>query len=185
MQTGTGVPPFLQAGDSISWRRELPDFSALDGWVLNYRLINAAASIDIVCEADGASHLVRIPATASAGYEPGDYTVTEFVTRGTDRHTLGTYTTKVLVDLAAQPAGFDARTDSQRALDDLRAALRRWLSSQGHVQEYDIAGRRMRFASAAEIEGRIRMAEREVQRDKDAVRIAAGGASGKRILVRF
>ena len=155
-QTPTTEPTSLQAGDTITWRRLLPDYPASEGWELSYRLINAAARIDIVSTADGDAHLVNIPAATSAGYAAGEYTSIAQVTRGTDRHTVGQGAIVIKPDWAAATTGADARTPSQRALADLRAALMRWLSTQGHVQEYEIAGRRMRFATVDEIRQRIR-----------------------------
>lgn len=184
MSIASTVPASIQAGDTITWRRELPQYPASDGWVLSYRIINAGNRIDVVATADADAHLVTISAATTGSYVAGQYTAVEYVTRGTDRHTLGSGTITVLQDLAAMSAGYDARGEAQRALDDLRAALRRWLSSQGQVQEYEIAGRRMRFASAQEINSRIALAEREVLREQAASGMA-GALPARRVLVRF
>lgn len=181
-QTPTTEPASLQAGDTIRWQRLLPDYPASAGWVLSYRLINAQARIDIVAAADGDAHLVTIGAATSAAYEAGEYTTVAQVTRGTDRHTVGQGTIVIKPDWAAAATGADARTPAQRALADLRAALMRWLSSQGHVQEYEIAGRRMRFASVDEIRQRIGIAEREVAREQAS---ATGKPVARRVLVRY
>ena len=105
--------------------------------------------------------------------------------RGIDRYTIGQGRTTIRPDLANQAAGFDARTEAQRAQDDLRSALLKWLSTSGHVQEYEIAGRRMRFSTADEIRARMAIAQREVANETAAQRIAAGQTTGRRVLVRF
>ena len=51
-------------------------------------------------------------------------------------------------------------------MDDLRAALATWIASNGQVQEYSVAGRTMKYASAADIQARIQLLEREVARRK-------------------
>jgi hypothetical protein len=179
-QTPTTEPASLQAGDTLRWQRTLPDYPASEGWVLSYRLINALGKLDIVATAEGDDHLISVAAATSAAYPPGDYTYTAQVTRSTDRYTVGRGSITVKADWAAVADGADARTPAQRALADLKAALLRWLSSQGHVQEYEIAGRRMRFASASDIRQRIALAEREV-----AAEANAGKPVARRVLVRF
>lgn len=181
----TAEPAVLQAGDTLKWRRTLPDYPASAGWVLAYRLINAAARIDIAAAAEGDDHLVTVPAATSAAWSDGDYTWTAFVTKAGERFTVGTGRVTVRPDLAAMPAGFDARSTARKALDDLRAALAAWISSNGHIQEYEVAGRRTRFASADDLRTRIAIAEREVAREEAAARLADGLPAGRRIMVRF
>lgn len=183
MESTNTVPAVLQAGDTLTWRRALQAYPASDGWTLHYRLVNAATTIDIAAVADGADHLVTIPAATSATYAPGAYTAVEYVTKGAERATLGQYPTTVQPDIPAMSSGFDARSPAQKALDDLRAALSRWLSSQGHVQEYEIAGRHMRFANVSEIHKRIALAEAEVKREQAAQ--PGGKQPSRRLLVRY
>ncbi len=181
-------PTTLQAGDTLSWPVDLPDYPASDGWVLAYRLINASNRIDIAAAPDPeypARHLVSVAASVSADYAAGDYTCVATVSRGTERHTIGKSEKRVLPDLSAATNPVDARSDARRALDDLRAALRRWLSSNGAVSEYEIAGRRMKFASADDIKSRLQLAEAEVAREVAADRLAAGLGTRRRVLVRF
>ena len=103
---------------------------------------------------------------------------------GAERITIDKQEWRILPDLtSAQPT--DARSEARRALDDLRAALRRWLASQGTVAEYEIAGRRMRFASAEDILKRIHLAEAEVARELQDERAASGLAPRRRLLVRY
>lgn len=183
MESTNTVPATLQAGDSLTWRRSIPAYPASDGWVLRYRLVNAATTIDIIATADGDDHLVTIPAATSASYTAGDYTAVEYATRGAERATLGQTALTIKPDIPAMGAGFDARTPAQRALADLRTALNRWISSQGHVSEYEIAGRRMRFANVGEIRSRIALAEQEVAREQASQPGAKPPA--RRLLVRY
>lgn len=181
----TTEPAFLQAGDTLQWQRTLPDYPATDGWALSYRLINAATKIDIAATASGPDHLVTVSAATSAAYAAGEYAWAAYVTKTTERHTVGTGRVTVKPDLAAKTAGFDARSTAKKALDDLRAALAAWLTNSGTVQEYEIAGRRMKFATADDIRSRISIAEREVAREDAAEKLASGLPTGRRVLVRF
>jgi len=183
--TPTTEPAYIQAGDTTTWQKTIADYPASAGWVLSYRLINAQAVITITATASGDDHLVNIPAATTAAYTAGVYTWVAYVSQGADRYTLAKGSVTVQPDLAAKTAGFEARSTAQKALDDLRAALLGWLSTSGHVQEYEIAGRRMRFATAADIQARIGIAEREVARENAAQRLAAGLPAANRIYVRF
>jgi hypothetical protein len=181
----TCEPAYLQAGDTLTWQRALPDYPASAGWALSYRLINASARIDITAAASGNDHLVTVAAATSAAYRAGDYTWQASVAKATERYTVGTGRVTIKPNLAALSSNYDARSTAARALDDLRAALSAWLTSSGTVQEFEIAGRRIKFATAADIQKRIALAEREVSRETAAERLAAGESAGHRVLVRF
>jgi len=182
--TPTTEPGVFTAGDTLTWSKSLADYPA-SGWVLHYRLINAAGKIDITASASGNDHLVNVAAATTAAYAAGTYTWQAYVTQGAERHTVGTGAMVIRPDLAAQAGGFEGRSTWQKTLDDLRAALAAWLTSSGQVAEYEIAGRRMKFASAADIRQRIAIAERELARESQADLAAAGKALGRQVYVRF
>lgn len=181
----TTEPAFVQAGDTVAWTRDLSDYPA-SAWTLKYRLINAAGKIDITATADGDAHRVSVAAATTAAWAAGDYTWQAYVEGGSsERYTVGAGRVTVKPDLAAEAAGYEARSTARKALDDLRAALATWISSNGQVQEYSIAGRTMKYASAADIRARIQLLEREVAREEVAEKLAAGLDPGRRLLVRF
>jgi hypothetical protein len=181
----TCEPAFLQAGDTVRWKRALADYPASDGWTLKYRFINENGKFDVISTPDGDDHLVHLTAATTANYKPGDYAWQAYVTKAAERYTVGTGRLTIRPNLAAMPLGYDARSQARRALEDLRAALATWLSTSGHVREYEIAGRRMSFASAADINARIQIAEREVAREEFEERLAKGLDPRRRVLVRF
>ena len=82
-------------------------------------------------------------------------------------------------------APIDARTDAAIILDQLMAAYTSYTASNGHVAEYEIAGRRMKYRSVAEILEQINVWEARVAAEKRAERIAAGLGGGNKLLVRF
>lgn len=185
MAISSTEPTVITAGDTVAWTKSLSDYPASAGWILHYRLINAAAAIDITSTADGDDHAVSVSAVTTAAWVAGDYTWQAYVVLGSERYTTGTGTLTIKPDLAAKVGGFEARGTWAKALADLRAALAAWLTSSGHVAEYEIAGRRMKFASAADIQGRIAVAEREVAREAQAEKTATGQSLGRQVYVRF
>jgi hypothetical protein len=184
MQIPTSEPRIVQAGDTLAWRRLLQDYPA-PTWVLKYRLINANARIDLTAAADGSAHLVTVTAAATAAWAAGTYTVQATVETATERYTIARGAMQVKPNLAAMGANFDARSHVRKALDDTVAALATWIASNGQVQEYDIAGRTMKYSNMAEIQKRIALLRREVAAEEAADKIAAGITPARRLLVRF
>jgi hypothetical protein len=186
MAIPSSEPAFVTAGDTVAWTKSLADYPASAGWTLKYRLINAAGSIDIVSSPSGDDHAISKSSSATAGWVAGDYIWQAYVEGGAaERYTIGTGSITVKPDLAAQSGGFEARGTWAKALADLRAALAAWVTSSGHVQEYEIAGRRMKFATTDDIRKRIAIAEREVAREASIDATAAGNSLGRTLNVRF
>lgn len=178
-------PLYIQAGDTVAWTRAIADYPA-GAWTLKYRLINAAAKIDITAAADGDTHSVTVAAATTATWAAGDYTWQAYVEGGSsERYTVASGRVTIKPDLAAKAAAFEARSTARKALDDTRAALATWIASNGQVQEYQIAGRVMKYSSVADIQGRIQLLEREVAREEAAEKLAAGLQPPRRVLVRY
>ncbi len=181
----TTVPSSITAGDTVAWQIALADYPASSGWSLSYRLINAAGKIDITSAASGADHLVNVAAATSAGWTAGEYDYLAVVTKAAERYTVGSGRITVKPNLAALTT-YDGRTPERRALEALQAAYVDYLSNnQGHVAEYEIAGRRMKFRNSAEIWQQIERLKIEVKKQDDAAALAAGLKPKRRILVRF
>lgn len=183
MTTPTTEPTALVAGDTLLWQRTLPDYPA-GTWTLKYRLINAAGKIDITSTASGTDHLISVAAATSAAYAAGAYTWTAWVEKTGERVTVGSGTITVKANIAALNT-LDARTDAAIIVAQLMAAYKAFTVSNGHVAEYEIAGRRMKYRSAAEILQQLNFWESRVNAEKKAERIAAGLGGGGKVLVRF
>ena len=65
-------------------------------------------------------------AAITAGWAPGTYKVTEYVTSATERQTLSTQPLRILPNLAAASAGADTRTHARKTLD----AIEGWLETR-------------------------------------------------------
>lgn len=179
----TKEPAFVVAGDSITWKRSLADYPASAGWVLSYRLINAAGKIDITSAASGDDHLVSVTAVTSAAWVAGDYTWTAYVTKTAERYTLGSGAITVRPNLAAQAAGFDTRSHAAKTLDAIEAVIE-GRATQSHLS-YSVAGRQMQFIPIPDLLVLRDKYRVEVRSEENAVRVANGLASRNRILVRL
>jgi hypothetical protein len=178
-------PADLTAGDSASWTRTLPDYPASAGWTLSYTMINAVAKITLNSVANGDDYAVSIAANDSASWVAGDYDWQAYVTRNDERVTVGRGRVRILPNLAAATT-LDNRSTMRRALEALEAAYFDYISNhQGHLMEYQIAGRTVKFRNAADIWMQIEKLRKEVAKEDAAARLAAGLPSRRRVLVRF
>ncbi len=180
----TREPTSVVAGDTVSWSKALADYPAADGWVLHYRLINAAGKIDITATASGNDHLVSEAATTTDDWVSGTYTWQAYVTLGAARHTVGQGSLVIKPNLAAEVAGYDTRTTAKKTLDLIDAALLAHGPS-AWTQEYEIAGRRMKFRSPSEFLSLRDKLRAEVAREAAADRLAQGLGSASKVYVRF
>ena len=87
-------------------------------------------------------------------------------------------------NLATQAGGFDSRTSARKTLDLLDAAMVEH-GANAWTQEYEIAGRRMKYRSPAEFDTWRNRLKAEVAREEAAARIAAGLGGRSKIYVRF
>lgn len=182
---GMNAPDSFRAGDSVSWTESLPAYPASAGWALKYRLLWATgAAVAIAASANGDDHAVSLAASTTADFIAGSATLLAWVEKGAERVTLAQKPVTVLPNLAAATT-YDGRSQAVKALADAKAALAAYMEKgQLHVAEYDVAGRRMKFRAATEIQDLITYYEGEVARERAAAALLAGGSPG-RVLTRF
>jgi hypothetical protein len=135
MTPPTTEPSRVTAGDTIAWTKSLPDYPASSGWILKYRLINAAGKLDITATAAGDDHAVSVPAATSAAWLAGTYTVTAWVEKGAERYTVSVSGTLLVEpNLAAAVAGLDTRSEAKKILDALMVAYAAAAASHAYVR---------------------------------------------------
>lgn len=117
------IPKVITAGESVSWRMCLVDYPADSGWKLSYFLLKPGNFIWIDAVADGRDHLVEIPFSQSAEYEPGDYHYQAHVADATERYRVDKGEVTVLPDFSAQTEGYDGRSWFDVAIDALEASI--------------------------------------------------------------
>lgn len=117
-------PAVVTAGDTITWKKSLPDYPADGGWALSYALLSSAGKISITTTASGVDHLVSITAATSAGWAAGTYQWQAYATHATSgRFLVGTGSLVVKPNFAAISAATDTRSHVKKVLDAIEAVL--------------------------------------------------------------
>lgn len=174
-------PTSVNAGDTVRWRRALPDYLASQGWVLSYVLINSASKIAFVAVADGDDHSVNVSSAVSATWPAGDYAWRAQVTKSGDVFTVAEGRISIRPSFSA--ATLETRTPARRALEAVEA----YLADPNNLAaaQYEIAGRSLRRHTLAELWSHRDRLSIEVQREEAAQRAAAGLPNPRRAYVRF
>ena len=174
MDVPTSEPLAIRAGDTVTWTRDLAEYSASDGWTLKYRLVYPSGTAASQWQATGSGivHTIRLPSSSTSMFAAGEATLYPYVERTVnqvlERQSLGTLPITILPDLT-QISSVDTRSSAQRILDDLRAALETYLgSANATISEYSIGDRQMKFRSAADIIELIRYYEGIVRDEQRA-----------------
>jgi hypothetical protein len=70
-EIATIEPQQITAGDSVKWKKSLPEYKASDSWVFTYALVKSGVQKKITATLDGDDHLISLATTATASYDPG------------------------------------------------------------------------------------------------------------------
>lgn len=173
-------PTLLRAGDSVSWTVSHPAHPASEGWALEYKILfPSGVAPAFTATGAGEEYSVALGYTNTASWAPGNATLVGRLQKGGERITVLQQEIVIEPDLIAATV-FDGRSWARRALDDARAALVAYSANgQAHVEQYDIAGRAMKFRTAADITSLIGYLEGEVAKERAAQAIQAGGSPGR------
>lgn len=177
----TTEPATVNAGDTVRWRRALPDYPASAGWVLTYTLLNASGKITITASAQGDDHLVSVPAATTSGWPAGDYAWRAQASKAGEVYTVaeGRMTIKPSFGVSA----LETRSLARQALDAVEA----YLADPNNIAaaQYEIAGRQLRRHTLPELWAHRDRLRLEVLREEQAERLAAGLPDRRRVFVRF
>jgi hypothetical protein len=132
-------PTEITPGETARWSKALADYSPADGWALVYYFRNASGTgFDATATADGASWKVSadVPANVSAGRIDWE----AWVSKGDEERRAdgGMMTVRPSLKALAADAAFDGRTQAEKDLDAVRAAL--VPATSAGVQSYEIGG---------------------------------------------
>lgn len=144
-------PLQIRAGDTAKWTKLFDDYPA-GSWALSYVLKNSEQSITVDSgdiTTDGDQFMIEIPATETAGWAAGDYTLVAILTQSDDRATFMVGLLSILPDMASGEP-FDGRTQNEKILATIRAIL----ADPDDVGEYTIAGRQVKKRDLYELEQR-------------------------------
>lgn len=169
-------PSEVTAGDTLQWSRQIGDYLPSDGWTLNYTLVGPGAVYRVAATGDGDAFAVTVDSATSKTWQAGTYRVQEYVTKGENRFTLGTFLLTVAPDLADATSGMDTRSHARKVLDSINT----WLESKAPVAgNFEINGRKISYyplPDLIKLQSRYQML---VTREEAAGR---GGVVGTRIL---
>jgi hypothetical protein len=177
------IPEKITAGDSVAWKKSLPQYSAADGWALSYALTMAGNQITFTGSAAGADHLIDIAAATSADWTPGEYGFQAYVTKAAERYQIDQGMVQVRPNLAAQSSGFAALPYCFTVRDAITAVLEmRATESQTSIA---VGGRQISEMSHDELYNALARAEQACNLWKRRNRRDRGKATGARIKAAF
>lgn len=181
------------AGDTLDFDQSVQDtdgnvYLPSDGWSLKLRLVPRASGtayeVDATGAANGVDFNVAAAAATTATWAAGQYAAVALVSKSGERKTVHLGSVVVRPDPGAAST-YDERSDARKALEAAQSLWYAYSTNQVTVLEYEIAGRRMRFRSAADLLANIDALKREVRREENAERLAAGLSTRRRIITRF
>ena len=187
------IPSEIRAGDTIQWRDvegvdNLGNAVSSAAYTLTYYLrFNAASEgATVVGTAYGTGWEFSIAAATSAGFDAGTWYWQAVATKTGSTITLGSGQLTVLAALSysGTPAALDGRTQAQKDLDAVQAAIRAIVSG-GVVKEYTIGNRSLKkydMKDLLELESKLKA---EVKREQMADLIANGLGNPHNLFVRF
>lgn len=189
------IPSNIRAGDTITWK-DAPTQDTLGNPVSNathsltyYLRTNVNhEGVTVVATSSGGDWLSTISAGSSAGMDTGTWYFQAVATAlvGGNNITLGSGQLTVLPNLAytGLPHAFDGRTQAQKDLETVEAAIRS-LSAGGGVQEYRIGTRQLKRYELGELLVLRDRLKAQVVREQKADMIANGLGNPHSVFIRF
>jgi len=148
----TVEPSRITKGDRVTWKKHLPDYLPVDGWIVSYYFVNAAGVQVEVAGTDNGDgyHLIDIDVTTSDTFTPG-LVFWQAVVKDADdeEYTVARGRFEVIDSFEDKTAAFDARSSVKKILDAIVAVI------EGRATEkdlaYSIAGRSITKMTLAEL----------------------------------
>lgn len=178
----TTEPQSFTAGDTVKWRKSLPDYPASQGWTLTYYAIQQNHKFSAVATPDGDDFLITIPTTTSDDFVTGQYFWEAQVTKAGERFTILRGTFDVLVNIAVQN-NYDGRSHARKTLDAIEAVIEGRASVD--QEEYTIGNRSLKRTPIADLIVLKEKYEAAVRKEEAAEQLAQGMRVKNKILVRF
>lgn len=187
------IPAQIRAGDTVKWR----DVASRDvfgnaitssDWTLTYylRFNHNNEGATVVGTAYGTGWEFNISQATSGGFDAGQWYWQAEATKSGEHVTLGAGQLTVLAGMSytGNPVAFDGRSQAQKDLDAVQAAVRAMISG-GAVAEYSIGSRRLKKMELADLLALESSLKAEVKREQKATLIANGLGNPHNLFVRF
>lgn len=184
----------LTAGDTVDFDTTVAGYPPGDGWTLVYHLVPgptlaaaspSAPSIQLTAFADGDRYRVQVGPATTEAWAPGLYSWFSDVEKSGARFQVDAGLVTIQPNPATLAVGYDPRSVAAKAVDELTALLATYSGSSGHVEEYEIAGRRMRYANKADILVLLNYWQAILDDERAADRLSKGLPSRRQVLTRF
>jgi hypothetical protein len=187
------IPSEIRAGDTIQWRDEAGvdnlgnTVSSADYTLTYYLRFNAASEgATVVGTAYGTGWELTIAAGTSAGFDAGTWYWQAVATKTGSTITLGSGQSlvKAALSYSGSPAALDGRTQAQKDLDAVQAAIRTIING-GVAKEYTIGNRSLKKYDLADLLALETKLKADVKREQKAQLIANGLGNPFNLFVRF
>jgi hypothetical protein len=187
-------PARITEGDTVKWRTnasadQLGNAITSADWTLTYyfRFNRNNHGATAVGTAYGTGWQFTLSATTTEGFHADDTGYWQAVaTKGSEAITIGSGQFEIDANLAyaGTPAALDNRTQSQKDLDAVQAAIRAMISG-GAVAEYSIGSRRLKKMEMADLLALESSLKAAVKREQAAQLHANGLGNPHNLFVRF
>ncbi len=190
------IPKKIYAGQTIKWRDDAfvgplneSITSGTGNWTLTYflRTNTTHEGHQVVGTSYGTGWEFTISATDSAGFDAGDWYVFAEATKGSEKFPLGNARIEVFSTYTyasdAQPDAFDGRTQAEKDLDAVTAAIRAIIADK--AAEYSIGNRTFKRVDLAELRSRESQLNYIVNLERRRAKIANGLGDPFTKYVRF
>jgi hypothetical protein len=190
------IPPSITAGVDVVWTDVATTdifgnsvTSATHNLTYYFRLNTAGEGVTATGTAYDSGWQVTIPAATSAGMNPstGWYfqaVLTAISGGAVSEYSRGQIEVQASLAYAGSPAAFDGRTQAQKDLDAVQAAIRS-LMTGGATQEYRIGNRSLKRYDLADLLALESQLKATVVRENKAKIIASGLGDPNNLFIRF
>ena len=180
----TTEPTTFAKGETVKWTRSLSDYSAADGWQLDY-YIRGPQYLDVTATTSGSSFAVTISATETANLDAGFYWWEARVSKSGEVYKVDSGTLQVKVDLSMESAGYEGGSIARRALKSIESVILNRATRDDLNYTLPGVGMSVGKIPPEELLKWYDYFKAEVKRENDAEKLANGGNTGRNIYVRF
>lgn len=187
------IPSEIRAGDTIQWRDDagvdnLGNTVGSSAYTLTYwlRTNTATDGASVVGTAYGTGWEFTIAAGTSSAFDAGMWYWQAIATKTGSTITLGSgqLLVKAALSYSGTPAALDGRTQAQKDLDAVQAAIRTIING-GVAKEYTIGNRSLKKYDLADLLALETKLKADVKREQKAQLIANGLGNPFNLFVRF
>lgn len=189
--TPTTEPQKLTQGEIVTWTRTETDFPASDGWALTYyfRGTVAGQAFEVAGSGVGAVHTFTTAAATTASRPAGVYLWQLKAVKTGGARTVASGVLKLEADFSAVNGALDTRSQIQKDLDAVQAAIRERIDTGRSVSEYEVSvgdsTRKLKYFTLVDLQARETFLIGQRNAELAAERAEAGQSAIRPIRVQF